>query len=183
MAKPVEKSDLIVKQILYADPLLNMLETEMAEEGIQETYRRLADRYFALAKHEGYFARQLEYIGAVCTLAYEKVKLSIQLKESYGDPEKMKAICLESLKSACTALEEIHYQLWNETYKPQGFENVDCRYGGLLMRIQTADRRIKEYIAGELAALEELEEKKLPFVNRNYYAEDYRGIHTPYFKL
>ncbi len=181
-AKPVEKSDLIVKQILYADPLLNMLETEMAEESIQEKYRKLADKYFALAKQEGYFDKYFEYIGAVCKLAYEKVKFSIQLKESYGDKEKMKTICLESLKNACKDLEEIHYKLWNESYKPQGFENIDSRYGGLMMRIKTAERRIREYIAGELETLEELDEKKLPFVNQNYYGVDYRAIHTPYFK-
>ena len=47
--------------------------------------------------------------------------------------------------------------------KPFGWEVHDIRYGGLLMRFETAKERILAYLPGELSAIEELEAERLRF--------------------
>jgi hypothetical protein len=50
---------------------------------------------------------------------------------------------------------------WFKTYKPSGWNIHDLRYGGLLIRIQSAIEEINMWLKGELPRLEELEEERL----------------------
>ena len=62
--------------------------------------------------------------------------------------------------------EEFHkafYVLWNKENKPQGWEVQDARIGGVIRRLYTCAERLKEYLAGKIERLEELEEEILPY--------------------
>ena len=52
---------------------------------------------------------------------------------------------------------------WYEIYEPLGWDILDLRYGGLLIRIRTAEEVLGMYLDGELDTIKELDEPRLPF--------------------
>ena len=60
-------------------------------------------------------------------------------------------------------LREFHRDLWMKINKPMGWEVFDGRYGFLLMRLDTAIYRIREYLDGKIGAIPELEQERLYF--------------------
>ena len=55
---------------------------------------------------------------------------------------------------------------WERENRIIGFEVLDIRFGGLRRRVESAIRRIKRYLAGDLPFLPELEEERLFFDGR-----------------
>lgn len=60
-----------------------------------------------------------------------------------------------------SALRISHRKHFFDEYKPIGWEILDFRYGGALMRVDTAICRIDAYLSGEFSKIEELEEERL----------------------
>lgn len=54
---------------------------------------------------------------------------------------------------------------WHKVNKPFGYDVQQMRIGGMLMRLEMAQKRINEYLAGEFTSLEELETGDLPFID------------------
>ena len=54
-------------------------------------------------------------------------------------------------------------EIWDSESKIFGYEVLDIRLGGLLSRMETAQRRLKNYLTGRLDKLPELEEARLPY--------------------
>ena len=75
-----------------------------------------------------------------------------------------------------------HRELWNDTYKPFGFEVIDVRYGGLSARIDSAIYRLGEYLDGRVEKLEELEEVrlKLEVQGSNLYNSEFSACSRRY---
>ena len=67
--------------------------------------------------------------------------------------------CMEKIKEYKRCREEI----WDSESKIFGYEVLDIRLGGLLSRMETAQRRLKNYLTGRLDKLPELEEARLPY--------------------
>ena len=74
----------------------------------------------------------------------------------------------------------MHYNLWNNTYRPFGFEIVDGRYGIKIERIKTAIRRLDEYLNGKVDRLMELEEERLSFLDGCCLSASHSGIVSAY---
>jgi hypothetical protein len=59
---------------------------------------------------------------------------------------------------------------------------MDLRYGGVLIRIQSAIEELSAYLAGEMPKIEELEEERLYFDGKAgpiKYANSYARMATP----
>ena len=54
-------------------------------------------------------------------------------------------------------------ELWQEEFKPNGYEVLDVRMAGVEARLKSARRRIRDYLDGKIPSLEELEEERLPY--------------------
>ena len=54
-------------------------------------------------------------------------------------------------------------ELWQEEFKPNGYEVLDVRMAGVEARLKSARRRIRDYLDGRIPSLEELEEERLPY--------------------
>ena len=72
--------------------------------------------------------------------------------------------CLKSLdilKEKYMSFKDIYFRNWYKDNKPFGFDVIDIRLGGVLMRIDTAKKRISQFLNKEIEVIDELEEEKL----------------------
>ena len=67
-------------------------------------------------------------------------------------------------------------KLWFTENKPYGFEVQDLRLGGLMQRIDSCRRRLKDYVNGKLESIPELEEELLPIPMDN--EEDFQWLYN-----
>lgn len=54
-------------------------------------------------------------------------------------------------------------EIWMDECKPQGYEVIDVRLGGIRSRLESAAKRISAWICDPEQPLEELEEKRVCF--------------------
>ena len=86
-----------------------------------------------------------------------------------GDRETLAKIASEwlpLLKEKTAVLHATHKKAWFDKQKVQGWSNLDVRYGGVMMRCDTAKELIERYLDGLDDVIEELEQDRL-----------YKGIH------
>lgn len=69
---------------------------------------------------------------------------------------------LQDTMAAVETLRQVWLRLWNASNKPQGFEVIDGRLGGVRARLDTARRRAQAYATGENETLDDLREPALP---------------------
>jgi hexosaminidase len=68
---------------------------------------------------------------------------------------------LDWIQTNVDQLRQKHRKVWFESYKPFGWEVIDIRYGGVMIRIDSVKYRIQEWLEGRISAIEELEEERL----------------------
>ncbi len=96
-------------------------------------------------------------------LAYEANVLEAWRK---GDKDALARIAdndLPELISQMEAFCELYRDEWLATSKPFGFEVVQKRNAAALARLVEAKRRLNDYLAGQIATIEELDEAMRPF--------------------
>ena len=105
------------------------------------------------------------------TLSKKKQYMGIALADMYknGDKDGLRHAAEEELpelyRRMCN-LRKAHRDYFFWEYKPIGWEILDIRYGGAIMRIDTAIMRIKSYLSGDIKRLDELEELRLSFTGK-----------------
>ena len=65
------------------------------------------------------------------------------------------------------AMKDLREDLWMADAKPFGYELMDIKLGGVLTRLDSTGKRIQKYLDGAIVRLEELEEKRLPYFEKN----------------
>lgn len=178
------KGALCVKQILYSDILCGFIDAEINDEKLVSYYKELADSYEKLMNTGAYFDKHYEYVKDVCTVAYRKIDAINKLHKYYKkDNGKLKEVLslLAKLYDDYQKLKNSHYELWCHSYKPFGFENIDGRYGIKISRVQTAQRRVSDYLEGKIESLPELEEKRLPFNGNMVFATTHNALTSGFF--
>ena len=68
-------------------------------------------------------------------------------------------MCIRDSRTAWRAL-------WEATNRPQGFEIIDLRLGGVAARLSTAAARMRAFAAGVCADIPELSAPALPYTLR-----------------
>ncbi len=76
---------------------------------------------------------------------------------------------LPEMITACEAVSDSIRKMWHKYFKPFGLEVLQIRQGGQTLRLKEAQCRIKEYIAGTIDSIPELEEKTNERTNDNIY--------------
>src|SRR5699024_3099587 len=97
-----------------------------------------------------------------------KANIGVTLKEAYdhGDQAKLAKIArdiIPEIIQRVNDLREAHRRQWLTIHKPFGWEVIDIRYGGLISRLDTARKRINDYIHRDIDSIAELEEERLYF--------------------
>ena len=152
------------KMALYNDVLLGILDADLKDAELPEKYAEDAAvlRTVPQNRYSALFETQLCYAEALAV----KADLSMRIKKAYraGDKQALSDLVEEDFPQVRALLEEFHDAFraqWMAYNKPFGFEVQDIRMGGLLQRLSTAAIRLTQYISGEVANLEELEQEDL----------------------
>jgi hexosaminidase len=160
------------KYLLWQDPLLGLFDCHVEDgEALRLHYRRLGGRLRRRARREAHPPELMDLfaqIAALCDVLALKCALGIRIRQAYlsGDRAALGQIAgkeLPLLARRVRALRELHMRNWFRLYKPSGWEVPDIRYGGLLMRIETARDRLEDYLENKADRLEELEGERLSF--------------------
>lgn len=164
----VNKRDALAvsKQILYQDVLCGLFDKNNACYDLREIYIKKLEKLNSLDVQKG-MENLFVYYKALTELLIKKCDIGINIRKAYEEGNKELLLSyagyLDEIYSDYEKYHSILYNLWHETNKTFGFDQFEIRIAGVLMRLKTAQRRIREYCNGELSYIEELEEKLLWF--------------------
>lgn len=155
-----------VKFLLWQDILLGLFDKHLEGLDLKGYYDKLAKRHTQDAEQAGAWASVFDIPAKLCTVLSQKSDMGLRLKKAYdkdnrNELARMTTEELPRLSEAVEALRVAHREQWHAWNKPHGWEVLDIRYGGVKARIDTAAARIKDYLEGRVARLEELEEERL----------------------
>jgi hypothetical protein len=159
-----EKSDTNVgKWLLWQDPLLGLMEPQIAGVRLRRHYEKLHDSLLAAARRLP-ANRRLLFPAQLAKVLSLKSELRRNLVAAYKTDNKKRlrvlgAGDLKALQVAVHQLWKCHREMWLDAYKPFGWETIEERYGGLHMRLQSLSDRLQQYLNGEIASIPEFETK------------------------
>ena len=154
----------ISKQILYSDITQGLMDKHLEELGLEGWFEK---KQQALAAVGAELPQLYDYYKALVDLLKDKWNLGFRLRSAYkaGDRTAL-AECADvcaGLVHKYRAVRDAAYTLWMWENKPQGFELFDLRLSGMAGRCESTEKRICQYLNGEISRLEELEDETLYF--------------------
>ena len=159
----------ISNALVYGEPLMDHLHSDIDFAQAAATYteaKQTINRYPDYKHHDFY---DLFY-----TIAIEKATLFSALYPAYRSGDRQK---LQELTDRIPALLETYRRfykafksLWRKDYKPYGIENYTLLFGGAMQRLEDVQETLQLYLNGQLPAIGELEEERIPFTHSNWRA-------------
>jgi len=175
---------------LWDDPLLGIyLQSRRAKDA--DVLSRAADHFAALARrierHRGdrsagdinHAFLLTKALGLKCSLA-NRLTTAYRGKHRAGLAEVARDV--PEVTAALRELLDSFRRMWMRRNKPFGLEVIQVRFGGLLQRYQELARRLEEYLAGEIVAIEELD-GNLPVAPEGLGNLPYRSLATASYHL
>lgn len=155
----------ISRELLYNDPLIGLIDKHIEGIDMRKSYEFINKELAAIDGGAECFASAFEVIKNLSRLLLYKADYGVRLKAAYdnGDRAALSALADECgvIIEKISALRDSHRSSWFEYNKPHGWEVHDIRYGGLIMRFETARMRINDYLSGKISAIEELDTERL----------------------
>lgn len=154
-----DSSSNVSKRLLWTDPLLSPLEGDK-DLLLNDHFKKLFDSLNLIDLNIGinHYLKIPKQIAKVLSL---KSDLPIKMRDAYKAKDK-KALqeivsgVVPEIMSNIEDLWELHREYWYSHLKPFGFEVIEVRYGGALLRLKTLIKRLNDYINNDIQ-LEELE--------------------------
>jgi len=177
----VQKPNLIPsnpsKALLWQDLLTGLFDPYVEGLNTAEHYGKVRLQLEENAAQNASWSFLFATAARLCEVLELKADIGLKLQTSYDNGHKEELAQLADsvfprLYDRVDALRLAHSAQWMVTYKPFGWEVIDARYGGLLVRIRSAASRIDDYVKGAIDRLEEFEVERLPFDPNS--AEAYR---------
>ena len=141
------------KMLLYQDPLVQLFTKDTQGFALSRHYAALAPRYEAYTAEGGAFAPLWQFYAMLADVLAKKCVWHEQASQAVVSHDtalaKQLADGLTETIGAVEALRLAWLSLWNATNKPHGFEVIDGRLGGVAARLDTAQRRMRAFAAGE----------------------------------
>ena len=113
-------------------------------------------------------------------MLYTKYDLGLNTRQAYqsGNIERLKEIVKEytKLSKKIKIFYDKYKALWFNENKPFGFEVIEIRIGGLLLRTQSCRERLEAFIEKRIDRIEELEQKLLNVYGNNEDFEPKREV-------
>ena len=174
------------KYLLWQDLLLGQFDANVKGLPLNQHYCRLANQY-GIYKQDERWSPFFDFYQNLALVLARKADLGNRISDYYNSGnrsalEELAAKELPALQQQIYSFRSAHRELWHALYKPFGWEVLDIRYGGLLSRIDTVMWRIKDYLAGRVKSIPELEERKLSYDGKSaglVIERRYRRIATP----
>ena len=170
----------IGQPLFWQDVLSGKYDKLLYERPMSAHYKKAAQRYSRygggrwdyLYKHA---KNVLEYLAVKCEIAE-----NISPAYKSGDKEMLERIAnelLPKLIELTNRTHESHRYAWMLDNKTSNFAAVDIKYAGVAARCQTAIILLKNYLSGEIDAIDELGEERLPCETHGFM--NYQQIATP----
>jgi hexosaminidase len=163
LAAPEKSHTNIGKWLLWQDPILGLMEPQIAGVSLRGHYEKLHGDLLA-ASRKLTPNRRLLFPARLARVLSLKSELRRGLVAAYmaGNKKRMKTLVETDLKSLRKALDELwkcHREMWLELYKPFGWEVIEQRYGAQQARLQGLAKRVLNYLDGGIDSIPEFETK------------------------
>ncbi len=153
------------KFLLYQDPLIQLFEKDTEGLACAAHFDGLVQKYARYARENPAYSLLFDFYTALAhALAlkcvwHENAGYAVRA----GDREKAAALVedIPATVEALHALRIIWRKLWESTNKPNGFEIIEVRLGGIAARMSTAGEKMLAYARGEVDTIPELLEESL----------------------
>lgn len=153
------------KFMLYQDPLVELFEADMEPFCLSEHYSSLAPLYARYAEENPEYGLLFEHYAAMAHVLALKCAWHENAAKAVraGDREKAAALAadLPATIEAVEVLRRIWRTLWESTNKPNGFEVIEVRLGGVIARLDTAQEKMADFAAGVTDDIPELADPSL----------------------
>jgi hypothetical protein len=173
------------KYLLYQDVLMGIYDSTVNDN--YPTYFSQTARKLEINAKNNEFSYLFDCSASLCRVLEIKCVLGKKTRKAYemGDKKELKSL-LKEYGKLVERIEDFYQKfrlLWNIENKSIGFEVMDIRLGGLIMRIKNAERAIRRYVEGDIKKIDELEEKSTiyyseEFIGKAVYAPEYKKIVT-----
>lgn len=156
------------KWLLWQDILCGLFDWNLPDIDLHSYYQDLKEEYCNAKIATKSFQLVYDFYEKLSGVLAIKWDLGFRIQKLYqsNDKKELQEIADEELSVLSKQVKDLrvsHRTLWFSTNKTFGFDILDLRYGGLLTRIETAQYLLKQYIAGDLERIEELEQERLPY--------------------
>ena len=152
------------KYLLFNDVLLGTLDTTVAD-GLNERYAAHAQKLKRAVRRAGRWQYVFETQYRLAQLLSIKAELGIKLRRAYqaGDKETLNKLYqqLPLLGRRIEVFYTAFANQWHLENRANGFDVQDIRIGALKQRLHTATTKLKDYLAGKISEIPELEESLL----------------------
>jgi hexosaminidase len=153
------------KYLFYQDPIGGVFDRHtnpLYDEHYAQDERLLR----AAAKESPHYAYVYTTLAELSGCLVLKANVGIRLREAYqkGDKATLKAIAeteLPAIRKRLARFMRAMEKQWEEECKPQGYDVLDGRFGWLLERLLSAERRLKAYLKDPKKSIPELAETPL----------------------
>jgi hexosaminidase len=153
------------KVLLYQDILIGLYDENSKGLSLGKHYGSLVSEIEKAKLNNPKWEGLFDFYEQLARVLSVKAEIGIKIKEVYDkkDYELMRSILseLDWIQTNVDLLRQKHRRVWFAAYKPFGWEVIDIRYGGVMVRIDSVKYRIQEWLEGRISAIEELEEERL----------------------
>ena len=150
------------KYYLYNDCFLGLLDA-VVKKNCGKTYAEHAKALKAIEKTAGEYAYLFTTQRTLCEALEIKAELGVKTREIYknGDRKAMATLVNKQYKPLLKRVDAFYQAFtaqWEKENKPFGFEVQDYRLGGLIKRLEHVIKRLKDFAAGKVDTIAELDE-------------------------
>ena len=158
------------KNLIWCDPLFPLLHG--MKDSMEDAIARADEALAVLGKYD---TPECRYAAYVFEVVRAKAEILCGLRERYlaGDRAWLAALADEKMPALAEkyeALRRAHRLLWARDNKRPGWEVLALRYGAVMGRLADAAQEIREYLAGDIPAIEALEETPMSPPRYTIYA-------------
>lgn len=153
------------KFMLYQDPLIQLFEADTAGYAMAEHFGSLVTRYARYALENPDYALLFDFYTALANALALKCVWHEQAGDAVRSRNREQAAALaDGIGATVEALDTLRVvwrRLWESTNKPNGFEIIEVRMGGIAARMATAGEKMRAFALGQVDTIPELEEQTL----------------------
>ncbi|MFP4383421.1 MAG: family 20 glycosylhydrolase [Spirochaetia bacterium] len=174
------------KVLLWEDPLWGTAQPSLPDADFGNHWsgivRALENSYL-----EGGLNGKLEIPYLLAEVLRVKWDLPSRIRAAYSKDKRdiisrIAEMDIPELQEKVRRLWEVHRRSWFSSYKAYGWEIIENRYGGLLLRLETVRMRLMKYFNKQIPSIEELDEPLLPMKSssgNSFPRFDYHQIYGP----
>ena len=163
-----EGNNPVSKALMWQNILMGMLDANIVSGKFHDHYDTLKEKFKKSAKKYPEYEYLFSFYYHLANVLKDKAEAGLELAEAYksNNLDIIKEFALRRLPELLEnvkALRLSHRDYFYTEYKPLGWEILDVRYGSVICGIDTAIKRLTDFIEGRIDKIEELEEERLSF--------------------